>query len=70
MGSWWQVLDQSDDPFVGSDEGLDVCLGVVCCAPYWEFPNEVWEDLAAVELLHRVGWEKFVGVSEALDDRL
>lgn len=68
--SWGDVLDESDDLFLGSDEWLDVCLVGVCCSPDGYCSNEVGEDLAVVDVFECGCGEEFVGVFEALHDGL
>lgn len=62
------VLDESDDLFLGSDEWLDVCLVGVCCSPDGYCSNEVGEDLAVVDVFECGCGEEFVGVFEALHE--
>ena len=33
-------------------------------------PTKMWQDMGGVELFHRGGGDEFVGISEALDERL
>jgi hypothetical protein len=58
---------ESDDFLLDSDEWLHVGFLWFVSSPDGDVADEMWVDVAVVELDHGFCWEQFVGVSEALD---
>ena len=50
MGSWWFIVDKSDDFLLHSNEWLDVSVVCVVCSPNGDGSDEVGVYVGVVEI--------------------